>query len=311
MIRHFSRGGPLVAGALALLIAAPAVHAAPKAKKRRAPAPAHRLILDPLAPTPPPPPLPITETDWRTPDPDNLLVVDTDKGRIIAELTPEAAPETVARVKTLARQHFYDGRSFFRVIDGFMDQTGDPKDDGTGGSTLPDVKGEFTFRRDHNAPFVKVADPSGAVEGLMGVLPVESQPDAVMPLTVDGKAAAWPLFCPGVLGFARAAGPDSGNSQFFFMRAAYPALEKRYTGFGRVISGQDVVTAIKAGEPVPAPQDRMTRVRLGSDLPPGEAVRVRVLDPSKPAFKVLLDRTRDEKGADFSACDLTLPSEVK
>jgi peptidylprolyl isomerase len=302
---------PLAAAALALILAAPGADAAAKPKpKKKAPPPKH-LILDPLTPTPPPPPLPITEADWRTPDPDNLLVVDTDKGRIIAELTPEAAPDTVARIKTLAKQHFYDGQSFFRVIEGFMDQTGDPKNDGTGNSTLPDVKAEFTFRRDRNTPFVQVNEPAGAVTGLMGVLPVESQPDAVMELTADGKAGAWPLFCSGVLGFARGASPDSGNSQFFFMRATYPALEKRYTAFGRVISGQDVVKAIKVGEPVPAPQDRMTRVRLADDLPPGEELHVRVLDPTKAAFKVLVARQRDEKGADFSVCDLQLPAEVK
>jgi peptidylprolyl isomerase len=301
---------PLAAAAAAILLV-PAMASAAPAKKKTRPKPAAPLVLNPLAPTPPPPPLPITDADWRTPDPDNLLVIDTDKGRIIAELTPEAAPDTVARIKALAKQHFYDGQTFFRVIDGFMDQTGDPKNDGTGGSTMPDVKAEFTFRRDHNLPFVVVSEPAGAVTGLLGALPVESQPNAIMALTNDGKASAWPLFCSGVLGFARSASPDSGNSQFFFMRATYPALEKRYTGFGRVISGEDVVKAIKVGEPVPDPQDRMTRVRLADDLPPGEAIHVRVLDPSKPAFKVLLARARDDKGADFSVCDLQLPSEVK
>ena len=295
----------LTAAALAVLILPPAASAAAKKKK---PPPARPLILDPLAPMAPPPPLPITAADWRTPDPDNLLVIDTNKGRIIAELTPEAAPETVARIKTLARQHFYDGLTFFRVIDGFMDQTGDPKNTGNGGSTLPDVKGEFTFRRDHGLPFVQVAEPAGAVVGLIGVLPVESQPDAIMALTNDGRASAWPLFCPGVLGMARETGPDTGNSQFFLMRASYPALEKRYAGFGRVIAGQEVVTAIKTGEPAP---DRMTRVRLADDLPAGETLQVRVLDPTKPTFKVLVARARDEKGADFSDCDLQLPSQLK
>ena len=288
----------------------PSTAASKKHRKAKPHAAPQHVVLDPLTPTPPPPPLPITEADWRTPDPDNLLVIDTDKGRIIAELSPEAAPATVARIKALARQHFYDGQTFFRVIDNFMDQTGDPKNDGTGGSTLPDVKAEFTFRRDHATPFVRTSDPSGAVTGLMGALPIESQPDVIMAMTDDGKAAAWPLFCPGVLGFARAAGPDSGNSQFFLMRGAYPSLEKRYAAFGRVIEGQAVVTAIKTGEPVLQPQDKMTRVRLGDDLPADEALHVRVLDPTKPAFAALLARARDEKGADFSVCDLQLPSKV-
>ena len=313
MTSHISKL-PLALAALSILCLASGAGAqtAPKPKARHArPSPMHPQVLDPLTPTPPPPPLPITEADWRTPDPANLLVIDTNKGRIIAELTPEAAPDTVARIKTLAHQHFYDGQSFFRVIDGFMDQTGDPKNKGDGGSTLPDVKGEFTFRRGHDTPFVQVADPVGEVSGVMGALPVVSQPEVIMAMTADGKATAWPVFCPGVLGMARENTPDSGNSQFFLMRAAYPALEKRYAGFGRVISGQAVVNAIKTGEPVPPPQDQMLRVRMGDDLPAGETLNVRVLDPTKPAFKVLVARARDEKGADFSVCDLDLPSQVK
>jgi peptidylprolyl isomerase len=292
----------------------PAASSQAKAKKAHAKRPAKPKgiqVLDPLSPMPKPPPLPITEADWRTPDPDNLLVIDTDKGRIVAELYPEVAPETVARIKTLARQHFYDGQTFFRVIDNFMDQTGDPKNVGTGGSSLPDVKAEFTFRRDKAFPFVQVSSPSGEVVGISRALPVASQPDVVMAMTEDGKATAWPEFCPGVLGFARDASPDSGNSQFFLMRGAYPSLEKRYTGFGRVIAGQNVVDAIKVGEPVAQPQDVMTRVRLGTDLPAGETLNVRVLDPQKPAFRVLVDRLRENEGADFSVCDIVLPSQVR
>ena len=69
-------------------------------------------------------------------------------------------------------------------------------------------------------------------------------------MTKDQKVTAWALYCPGVAGMARDDNPDSGNSQFFLMRDAYPSLEKRYTAWGRVIAGQDVVRAIKAGEPV-------------------------------------------------------------
>ena len=71
-------------------------------------------------------------SDWRTPDPENLLVIDTNKGRVVVELLPEVAPAHVQRVKELTRAGFYDGRTFFRVIDQFMAQTGDPEDRGTG-----------------------------------------------------------------------------------------------------------------------------------------------------------------------------------
>src|ERR1700733_5050261 len=63
-------------------------------------------------------------TDWRTPDPQDILVIDTNRGRIMVELSPKVAPQSAARMRDLARAGFYDGRSFFRVIDNFMDQTG-------------------------------------------------------------------------------------------------------------------------------------------------------------------------------------------
>jgi len=95
--------------------------------------------------------------DWRTPDPENVMVIETNRGRIIVELAPWAAPAHVERVRMLARQGFYDGLTFFRVIDDFMAQTGDPRNDGTGGSeTLPDLKAEFLFRRGRELRFVSI-----------------------------------------------------------------------------------------------------------------------------------------------------------
>jgi peptidylprolyl isomerase len=263
------------------------------------------------APPPPPPPPKPTAADWRTPDPDNILVIDTNKGQIIVELAPDIAPLSAERLRTLARQHFYDGQSFFRVIDGFMDQTGDPLNTGEGGSKLPNVPGEFTFRRDQATPFVTVAQPDGEAIGFIGVMPIASQPQALMSMTKDGKVAAWGLFCPGIVGMARAADPDSANSQFFLMRESYPKLEKQYTTAGRVIVGQDVVRAIKLGEPPTPPLDKMTSVRLASDLPPAERPTVKVLKTSSPAFKAMVDEARDDKGADFSICDVSIPTLAK
>jgi peptidylprolyl isomerase len=80
------------------------------------------------------------------PDPENTWVLDLSSGgRVLIRLRPDVAPKMVERVKTLTRQHFYDGLPFHRVIDApeSMAQSGDPKGNGTGGSSLPNVPAEF------------------------------------------------------------------------------------------------------------------------------------------------------------------------
>jgi len=237
-------------------------------------------------------------------------VIDTSKGRIIVEMSPEAAPKHVAQIKALARQHVYDGLTFFRVIDWFMAQTGDPKNTGDGASSLPNLKAEFTFRRGADAPFARVSSPMGAEEGLLGSLPVVSQTSALMKLTPNHDVSAWGTYCPGVAGMARDDDPDSANSQFFLMRQAYPSLDKRYTVWGKVLVGLDVVRAIKTGEPVQDP-DRMLTVRVLADLPEAQQQKVYVMDTRGPAFGRLLARVRKARGADFSVCDIDLPVRVR
>ncbi|HYW15027.1 MAG TPA: peptidylprolyl isomerase [Allosphingosinicella sp.] len=76
--------------------------------------------------------------------PENVLLLDLSSGgRVAIQLRPDIAPNHVARMKALARQGFYNGLTFHRVIEGFMAQGGDPTGDGTGGSQLPDLKAEF------------------------------------------------------------------------------------------------------------------------------------------------------------------------
>lgn len=77
-------------------------------------------------------------------DLENTLYMDLEKGRVTIELLPKLAPGHVARIKELAREKFYDGVVFHRVIDGFMAQGGDPTGTGMGGSKKPDLKAEFS-----------------------------------------------------------------------------------------------------------------------------------------------------------------------
>ena len=76
-------------------------------------------------------------------DPENTLMMETSKGKVVIQLRPDLAPKHVERIKQLVRENFYDGIVFHRVIDGFMAQTGCPKGSGTGGSKHPNLAAEF------------------------------------------------------------------------------------------------------------------------------------------------------------------------
>ena len=152
----------------------------------------------------------------------NTLYLDVPKGRVVIQMRPDLAPKTVARIKELVRQGFYDGLPFHRVIAGFMAQTGDPRGDGTGGSGQK-LKAEFS-----KEPFVR-----------------------------------------GTVAMARAADPDSADSQFFICFAPAPFLDGKYTIWGQVTAGMQYIDAIKKGDPnnngkVTDP-DRIVRMELAAD----------------------------------------------
>ena len=95
---------------------------------------------------------------------ENTIYLDLEWGRVVIETLPEVAPKHVERIKTLARDGFYDGIVFHRVIEGFMAQTGDPTGTGSGGSDLPDLPAEFS-REAHGRGAVSMArtsDPDSA-----------------------------------------------------------------------------------------------------------------------------------------------------
>ena len=96
-------------------------------------------------------------------DLENTLYMDVPAGRVVIEMRPDLAPATVAQIKMLVRQGFYDGLTFHRVIDGFMAQTGDPKGDGTGGSGHP-LKAEFSNEKHvrGTVSMARASDPNSA-----------------------------------------------------------------------------------------------------------------------------------------------------
>jgi peptidylprolyl isomerase len=247
--------------------------------------------------------------NWRPLDAENTLYIDTVHGRIVIELYPEVAPRHVERIKTLTRANFYNGLTFHRVLDDFMAQTGDPQGTGEGASSLPDLAGEFMFRRGPDMPFVQAAEQNRARLGFYKTLPIESQPDAQMAVTTDGRVSANALHCQGVVSMARGTDQNSANSQFFIMRQPNTSLDKRYTIFGRVVWGQQAVMELAVGNPPPAP-DRMIAVRIAADLPEAERAPIYVLRTDGPRFRDLIEDTRRARRADFSVCDVEIPARV-
>ncbi len=243
-------------------------------------------------------------SDWRALDPDNTLVIDTTAGQIVVEMRPDLAPKAVERIKLLTREHIYNGLLFHRVIDHFMDQTGNPNNKDGGASTHPNLEPEFDGRvapRD----VATAAHPAGGVLGFLGVMPVE----ASARLGADGRARTWGLYCAGVAGMGRQADWGSANSEIFFMRDPARRLDRDYTVWGRAVIGLDVIRAIKVGFPPKAP-DKMLTVQVMSDMPSATRPKVEVLDERSASFTALIQQTRLARGADFSPCEIDIPVKV-
>ena len=258
---------------------------------------------------------------WRTVDPENLMIIDTKYGDIGVELYPEIAPKHVEQVKKLVRQGFYNDVVFHRVIDGFMNQTGDGTNgDGTGDSDLPDISAEFTFRRDSEISFTLVsAKKVGEGEiglGFYKALPIASQPtsEAAFSSENDGKVNAFGLHCKGVTSMARTSDPNSANSQFFLMRAKAEHLDTQYSIWGNTVMGYDLLEKPSVGTIGRVPgwvPDRMNKVNIASDLPEGERPTVQVLRTDHPAFQNWLKSQKKDDGTFPEVCDLAVPTNVR
>lgn len=247
--------------------------------------------------------------DWRPLDPENLLVIDTTKGRIIVAMAPEMAPQSVARVRLLAREGVYDGLQFHRVIEGFVNQTGNPNNHDGGTSSHPDLPLEATFKL-KMAGYRAVAAPMDATLGFVGSVPIQTVSGQEALKSKDGAVRAWGAYCPGVAGMGRQAAEDTGNSEIFFMRGSSRRLDRDYAVWGRIVLGSDVNSAIAVGEP-PAKPDLMLKVRVAADIPAAERPPLLILSQDSAAFRALVRQTRVARGADFSICDLEVPVRVE
>lgn len=127
-----------------------------------------------------------------------------DGGKMVFELYPEYAPETVTNFIELSKSGFYDGLKFHRIIKGFMIQGGDPDGNGTGGSDKS-IKGEFA--------------KNGFKQNTLS-------------------------HTRGVISMARSGDPNSASSQFFIMHSDISQLDGKYAAFGKLIEGEETLDKI-------------------------------------------------------------------
>jgi peptidyl-prolyl cis-trans isomerase B (cyclophilin B) len=147
-----------------------------------------------------------------------VAVLKTSAGEMVLEFWPDVAPKHVENFKKLARQGFYDGTAFHRIIKGFMIQGGDPL----------------------------TKDPSK--EDMFGT----GDPGYKIPAEFNDRKHV-----RGVLSMARSRDPNSAGSQFFIMLGEAPSLDNQYTAFGKLIRGDDILAKIgdspvgpsRSGEP--------------------------------------------------------------
>lgn len=246
--------------------------------------------------------------DWRPLDPENTLVVETTKGRVVVELRPEFAPKGVERVRLLAREGVYNGLQFHRVIDGFVAQTGNPNNRDGGTSGHPDLPPEFSFRIAPELATV-VNDRSDAREGFVGATPFQATSTSEQSRT-DARLRGWGAYCPGVMGMGRQADPGTANSEIFFMRGPSRRLDHEYTVVGRVVSGLEAIYAVAVGEPPKVP-DLMLKVRMLADIPEAERPNLEVMDTRGAAFQARIAAAKREKGAAFTVCDVQPPTRLR
>ena len=163
-------------------------------------------------------------------DAENTIVMELDSGIVVMQLMPKIAPHHVHRMKELSQAGLYDNVCFHRVIDGFMAQAGDVK----------------YGNMEKNFALAKVGTGGSDFPNLKAEfsnIPHDR----------------------GTVGAARSGHPDSANSQFFINLKDNHFLNLKYTVYGRVIKGMELVDRIARGEPPQVP-DRINKMRVAADV---------------------------------------------
>lgn len=255
--------------------------------------------------------------NWRKVDLDNVLDLTINGEEVLIELRPDFAPNHIAQIKKITKAGHYDRLPFHRVIDDFMAQTGETSAIYMLSTPYPQLKAEFTFKRDPAKQAVQWfgkannGDNVGYLDGFI----VHGQADEVADLSKDHTAETWAIHCPGVASMARTDDPNSADTQFFLMRQYRDILDKTYTIWGRALTGLDTIRAIKAGPPdkdgrMPfSDADKLSKAQLLPDIKSfSKPTAIYVQRTDGPMFQAQLARAKGIRAED--ACSLPPPQVI-
>ena len=261
--------------------------------------------------------------EWRRPDPHNLVVMELASGRVVMELAPDFTPLHAANIRTLVREHYFDGLAVIRVQDNFVTQWGAPEDAekgydvpakslGTAKLTLP---AEFTRTLDPKLPWTAL--PDGDVYapqvGFSQGFPVARDPLSKQ---------EWLAHCYGIVGVARDDGEETGNgsSLYAVIGQAPRRLDRNLAIAGRVLQGMPLLSGLPRGsEPMgfyakPAQRVAIKSVHLDADVPKTERLSMEVLRTDSATFAALIAAQRNRRDAFYQTpagkiglCDIAVP----
>jgi len=262
--------------------------------------------------------------DWRTLDAENTLYLEFGGRRVVIELAPEFAPRHVANVKSLAREHYYDGLAIVRVQDNYVVQWADPNAEKSelarkvhhAQRTLP---AEFERALDPKAPFTRLPDGD--------VYAREVGFSAGFPVARDKRSGkAWLVHCYGMVGAGRDAPADSGGGTELYVVIGHAPrqLDRNVTLLGRVVQGMEWLSGLPRGTGAMGfyekPEQHVTiqAIRVAADVPEAERSALEVMRTDTQAFQALIESRRNRPEDWFHAqashieiCNVPIPVRSK